>query len=414
MSARRPADVLAQALQKARPGDGAPPTAEARRAAITAIERAIAARKRLKRMRSAVMGAGLVAAAAAVVMVGRTQWGATPPAPSSAGALEKSRTEASANASANGGANGVVSPVAGANAGTPRSALVARPVGDAVNVLPGGDSAAIRPGDSIVRGSYVTTSPGARVVMTDATGTELVLAGDAEMSVVEDGATRAYALDRGALDLHVAKLGDAERLIVHTSDADVEVRGTRFRVEILEQPAQCGDGANRTRVLVQEGVVSVRRAGVQSRVAAGETWPSCAASRKAAADSSATSAGATSASATSASATSEGATSEGAMGASAGASGAAPPSTLEEQNDLFALGTEKKRRGDAAGAAEAFDRLLARYPNGPLAENAAAERMRALRLIDPAGAKAAANEYLTRWPQGFARDDARAVGTQAL
>jgi TolA-binding protein len=83
-------------------------------------------------------------------------------------------------------------------------------------------------------------------------------------------------------------------------------------------------------------------------------------------------------------------------------------SALEQENDLFAEGIDKRRSGDVAGALAAFDRYLAKYPNGHDAESAAIERFR-LSKSDPARAKAAAREYLRRWPNGSERKDAQAV-----
>jgi len=41
--------------------------------------------------------------------------------------------------------------------------------------------------------------------------------------------------------------------------------------------------------------------------------------------------------------------------------------TLEEENRLFQAGLSSERQGDARAAAAAFDELLARYPQSPLA-----------------------------------------------
>jgi hypothetical protein len=85
------------------------------------------------------------------------------------------------------------------------------------------------------------------------------------------------------------------------------------------------------------------------------------------------------------------------------------PSNLGEQNDLFAEAMRAKRNGDGAAAVSGFDRLVARYPSGQLAENAAAERMKVLATIDRRQAVAAANQYLARYPSGFARGAAEAI-----
>jgi TolA-binding protein len=52
------------------------------------------------------------------------------------------------------------------------------------------------------------------------------------------------------------------------------------------------------------------------------------------------------------------------------------PSTLAEQNDLFAAALAARRRGDTVEAIQWLDRLIARYPGGPLTDSARAERRR--------------------------------------
>ena len=54
----------------------------------------------------------------------------------------------------------------------------------------------------------------------------------------------------------------------------------------------------------------------------------------------------------------------------------ADPSTLAEQNDLFAAALAARRRGDVIDAIHWLDRLIARYPTGPLSDSARAERHR--------------------------------------
>jgi hypothetical protein len=68
-----------------------------------------------------------------------------------------------------------------------------------------------------------------------------------------------------------------------------------------------------------------------------------------------------------------------------------------------------KRRGDLRGAVASFDRLLSRYPDCPMAQSAAAERMKLLATTDRARASDAARDYLRRYPAGFARDDAESL-----
>ena len=65
-----------------------------------------------------------------------------------------------------------------------------------------------------------------------------------------------------------------------------------------------------------------------------------------------------------------------------------------------------RRRGDTSGALAGYERYLAKYPQGALAESATVERMRLLAASDPARGAAAAKGYLARFPSGFARGEA--------
>jgi hypothetical protein len=72
------------------------------------------------------------------------------------------------------------------------------------------------------------------------------------------------ALREGVLDVAVRKLGLAERFLVATDDAEVEVRGTVFQIE-----AHAG---HVVRVTVSEGLVEVRYGNAISLVPAGGEW----------------------------------------------------------------------------------------------------------------------------------------------
>jgi hypothetical protein len=87
----------------------------------------------------------------------------------------------------------------------------------------------------------------------------------------------------------------------------------------------------------------------------------------------------------------------------------ATASTLAEQNDLLTSAVAARRRGDAHAALAALDRFLVLYPASPLAEGAAAERMRLLHSVAPSRAVVAARDYLARYPNGFARTEAEGI-----
>ena len=223
-----------------------------------------------------------------------------------------------------------------------------------------------------------------------------------ELEYREGTTTRRFGLLRGAIHLRVAKLRPEQRFVVETPDAEVEVRGTEFDVAIPDAGATCG--GSRTLVSVREGAGEVRHRGVVARGAAGEHWPpDCVAPTLRAAPQVAS------------------ASSESAAETRAAQRTAAPPkkveresaspvsSELAEQNDLFAQATAARQAGRSAEALAAYDRLLTRYPGGPLSESASIGKLRLLRRINPPLAREEARRYLARYPRGMARAEARAV-----
>lgn len=337
-----------------------PPSPADRAAAISAIERAIAARARTRR-RNRWMG-GLAAAAAVALVTG--------------GAVHELRHRSQPVAS---------SPTTPSPAAAPgETQVVGYSVVGAASVVSSGGSAPLSERRTLPAGSRVVTPAGGHVMLAFATGTDVALGEAADMTITGEGPTQALRLDHGSLDLHVAKLSADQRFLVETPDAEVEVRGTAFKVSLVSPDATCGAGTP-TRVAVTEGVVVVRHAGVESRVEAGQQWPSgCTQAAVAVRPSSGSP-------------------------VAHGPSSPAPASTLGEQNDMFADAMAAKRRGDMGEALGDFDRFLARYPASPLAESATVERMRLLRSADPGRASTAARQYLGRYPNGFARAEAESM-----
>lgn len=223
-----------------------------------------------------------------------------------------------------------------------------------------------------------------------ATGTHVVLEQESDVGVANVGASSIFDVKSGRVRFEVAKLGGAERFVVRTSDAEVEVRGTVFAVSVVTPEARCG--ATPTRVSVREGVVVVRHGGVETKLIAGDSWPRCESEAPAAATTAAPKPPPTMAPIL--------------------PSGSPPlaaipkPTDLAAQNDLFAEGIAKKRGGDREGAIAAFDRLLSKWPGSAHAENASAERMR---LATGPRAVTYAKAYLARFPHGFAASEARAI-----
>jgi hypothetical protein len=141
---------------------------------------------------------------------------------------------------------------------------------------------------------------------------------------------------------------------VRTSDAEVEVRGTTFRIGFAIPDPNCGHGTT-TRVNVDEGVVTVRASGHEWTVSAPDSWPEC--------------------------------TPAAPPSGTPSALAVSPPkprrtSDLAAQNDLFDQAMAAKRRGDRAVAIGLFDRLLTTYPASPLAEQAFSERAKLIAAAD--------------------------------
>ncbi len=260
-------------------------------------------------------------------------------------------------------------------------------------------------------GARVETPARGSVRLAFATGTELELAEQGAVEIAENGRTQAFRLVRGALHAKVAKLADGQRFLVRTADLEVEVRGTRFSVSVAE-PAACAGGVT-TRVHVEEGLVVVRASGVaEVGVAAGQSWPPCATTIQASAPSSTPS----STPSNDRPVVAERPSLPLKPGPTPAATHTPPPapapepgSSLAEQNTLYERALGQRRAGARAEAVATLEQLLARYPAGPLAESASAERMRLLAKQGSPHAPGAARAYLAAYPNGFARADALAI-----
>jgi ferric-dicitrate binding protein FerR (iron transport regulator) len=253
-------------------------------------------------------------------------------------------------------------------------------------------------------GDHVVAPRDARAAITLSTGTHLVVEAGGDLGVVEEDDTQIFALQSGAVHADVAKLQQGQRFLIRTRDAEIEVRGTSFELSVVPSDPSCGGGTI-TRLVVSEGLVMVRNGGVETNVGAGDVWPrGCGTA-----------------------ANDEAPTPE---PAALAATPATPPiakaadvapktaseiaaSELAAQNDLFAQASAKKNSGDVPGAVSAYERYLAKYPGGPLAESATVERMRLLASIDPARGAVAAKAYLAHYPKGFARVEAERLASGA-
>jgi ferric-dicitrate binding protein FerR (iron transport regulator) len=303
-------------------------------------------------------------------------------------------------------------------AGWLSSPLAAAPV--SINVSPAGHGAAVRTNRgelplatnaTLETGQRIETPPDGGAALQLSTGTAMNLAGRTSFRVESQGTTQRFSLLRGELSAHVAKLGLGQRFIVGTPDAQVEVRGTRFTVKVLEHGGACGAGS-RTRLDVTEGIVEVRAASVVVSVRAGQHWPNdCHDSSPLLTPASASPQPEKSPGASATTDAERPASEQESAAPRSPANAAAPApertSALARQNDLFAEGVAKRRQGDVSGALRAYDDLIKRFPSSPLAQNAAVERMRLLAAEGDPRAAVEARRYVARYPNGFALEEAR-------
>ena len=189
-----------------------------------------------------------------------------------------------------------------------------------------------------------------------------------DLQLVRADDERWLRLGSGAVDVHVAKLKSGERFVIATPDAEVEVRGTRFRVAVVPAVTDCGQGTV-TRVLVTEGVVVVRSSGRQSRVEAGRGWPADCAER-------ASSAAPTESPTPPARDEPRRQASPRPAALRSSAPDGVSVSTLATENDLFGGALKAEGAGDRRAAVQLLDLLLARFPASPLRETATVERAR--------------------------------------
>jgi hypothetical protein len=199
-------------------------------------------------------------------------------------------------------------------------------------------------------------------------------------------------LEYGRIEIQVPRLSTGVTVSIRTHDALVTVHGTRFSVE---RRATTDGDPGETRVSVTEGQVSVRHAEKDLLLGGGQTWSSRdlgPAAQKVEAPVSSDEVAAEP------------------PAPSPETPKSAPRSTLSAQNELLEHAIDARRRGQPKQAVEQLDRLLARYPDSPLAEIARVERMRTLGAIgDAKRAGAEARRYLKDYPHGFARKEAESI-----
>jgi hypothetical protein len=287
---------------------------------------------------------------------------------------------------------------------------VVRPTGSGSAILDQAGTQALVSPLSLPQGGRLVAGGTGGASVRLSTGTELAVEHGTSLEFENAGPVERFFLSQGVLQAKVAKLRDGQRFVVRTPDAEVEVRGTAFRVSIVEPDANCANGA-RTRVSVSEGLVEVRGAGASTYIHPGETWPAgCVAVASGASGAIDSAHPIATALASQPARPRRGDRALSVLSEQEATEPAQRPakeaSSIAQQNALFAEATAARQLGDSARAVSFFEQLMARYPASPLAESAAVQRMVLLSGMNPGAGRSAARQYLVRYPQGYAKNDA--------
>ncbi len=207
---------------------------------------------------------------------------------------------------------------------------------------------------------------GARVRTRDGLQIELFESSRLALGGLRAQPSSSVQLLAGGLLCRVPSLGPGRQFSVMTPDAEVVVHGTVFSVLVSGMAS-----AARSCVRVEQGRVVVKSAGAESTLGPGETW-GCSANAPTAALAPAV---------------------EPSPGpANPAPSAALPPKrkdrtvefvaprgTLDQENTIFQAGLAAEREGRSDAAVAAFEQLLTRYPQSPLASDARAALTRVKR-----------------------------------
>jgi hypothetical protein len=294
--------------------------------------------------------------------------------------------------------------------------LTALRVGAGARVFRDGASTVLDEGYAVAAGDRVAAGPGEGIGVRLSTGTSLKLEAAGELQLVEAGPVQRFRLLKGTVRADVAKLHQGERFLVTTPDAEIEVRGTSFRLSATGADTVC-DEPSTTRLEVFEGLVAVRRRDRVTLVAAGNVWPTGCRQRTEVVP---LAPAVTPAPAPPLAAPARSQALRMASPPTGRAHGPARPylvatppeeasSTLAVQNDLYGRAVTAALVGEHERALETFRELERRFPSSPLGESSMVGRMRLLAEQDRDAGRAVAREYLARFPAGFARAEAQAL-----
>jgi hypothetical protein len=237
---------------------------------------------------------------------------------------------------------------------------------------------------SLVEGDEIVVPEGASSVLSFPDGTRARIRHQSRVEITQLGSNRRLTLQKGHMDLQVAKLGPLRRFQVTTPDASVEVHGTTFSVSVGKTEGGCGAIQASTFVKVNEGLVSVKYQGGSFLLHEGDVWP-CDSTKKVPVDPTLESAITTVPprplpSGRSAKLPSRDRIEKRTLAPVT--SVVVPPnlSNLKAQNDLFQEALQAERQQDMDHATHLLNTLIERYPGGPLEESARAELLKIRRL----------------------------------
>ena len=278
--------------------------------------------------------------------------------------------------------------------------VIEAPIAATLEVV-SGSAVAVRGGREMPLATNAPLAAGDRIVARDAsrariklaTGTTLFIEEGSDVSIVEHAANQIFSLAAGAMRAEVAKLARGQRFVIRTPNAELEARGTSFRVARVRGAPSCGADWT-TKLTVFEGMVAARANDREVSIGPGQEWTAECAPASAAPTNTMTAAPPAPAAASP---------------EPAAAHGVPPPRGLAPINDLYAEAMDAKAKGDKSHALSALEQLETLYPSSPLAESATVERMKILASTNPKAASAVAKRYLAHYPDGFARNVAEGI-----
>lgn len=230
-------------------------------------------------------------------------------------------------------------------------------------LLRGDREQAVRQGQSLqlaVSDRVHTRSGAANLVLPTGSAVRVSPQSTVQVAQLEPGSYETLRLLEGSVHVQVPKLAAGEYFAVLTATAKVVVHGTRFDVAVGE-PAQPGAAC----VRVQEGLVAVHTAEAVHWVGPGESSGCKLPSRAASEPAPPVEAPALPQQPTAAVSTGRGVKMQ--------PSEAAVSADLAEQNRLFQTALTHQRRQQWSDARAAYQQLLDRFPDAPLAAEARAQ-----------------------------------------